>query len=164
MPKTETLTVAAKGELEIVMTRVFDAPRSLVFEAWTKPELIQRWLLGPDGWSMPICEVNLVPGGSYRMVWRKDAGGKEMTSRGTYREVVRPERIVCTETFQDPWYVGESVVTTEFADREGRTEVTMTMKYGSKEARDGVLKSGMESGVAVSYDRLEALLASKSAR
>src|SRR5678816_1374350 len=117
MPKTETLTVAAKAELEIVMTRVFGAPRSLVFEAWTKPELIQRWLLGPHGWSMPICEVNLVPGGSYRMVWRKDSGGKEMTSRGTYREVVRPERIVCTETFEDPWYVGESLVTTEFADR-----------------------------------------------
>jgi uncharacterized protein YndB with AHSA1/START domain len=76
MPKTETLTVAAKGELEIVMTRVFDAPRSLVFEAWTKPELIQRWLLGPDGWSMPICEVNLVP--AARTAWSggKTPGGK----------------------------------------------------------------------------------------
>jgi uncharacterized protein YndB with AHSA1/START domain len=161
MPTTESLTVAAKGDLEIVMTRVFDAPRPLVFEAWTKPELIRRWLLGPDGWSMPICEVDLRPGGAYRMVWRKDFGGKVMTSRGTYREVTRPERIVATETFDDPWYQGESLVTTEFADQKGKTSVTMTMKYASKEARDGVLKSGMDSGVAVSYDRLEALLASK---
>ncbi len=158
MTKTEMLGVEAKGELEILMTRVFDAPRHLVFRAWTKPELIQRWLLGPDGWKMPICEVDLRVGGAYRYVWRKDVDGREMTSRGFFREVVVPERIVCTEAFDDPWYEGESLVTTDFADQGGQTLVTMAMKYSSKETRDAVMKSGMESGVAVSYDRLEAML------
>jgi uncharacterized protein YndB with AHSA1/START domain len=158
MTKTETLNVEAKGELEIVMTRVFDAPRPLVFQAWTKPELIQRWLLGPDGWTMPVCEVDLKVGGAYRYVWRKESGGREMTSGGFFREIVVPTRIVCTEKFEEPWYPGESVVATDFVDQGGQTLVTMTMKYDSKETRDAVMKSGMDNGVAVSYDRLEAML------
>src|SRR5262249_46829008 len=87
-------TIEAEGHLEIVMKRAFDAPRELVFEALTKPELVQRWLLGPDGWSMPVCEIDLRVGGRYRYVWRNDAKDKEMASGGVFREIVPPERIV----------------------------------------------------------------------
>jgi uncharacterized protein YndB with AHSA1/START domain len=115
------MTVTAAGELEIVMTRVFDAPRQMVFDAWTRPELVKRWLLGPDGWSMLVCEIDLRVGGKYRYVWRRDRDGKEMASGGVFREIVAPERIVNTERFEDPWYPGESVVTNEFVERGGRT-------------------------------------------
>src|SRR5262245_49332205 len=97
-----TLQVTTPTEREIVMTRVFNASRGLVFDALTKPELIRRWLLGPDGWSMPVCEVDLRVGGSLRYVWR-NAAGQEMGMRGVFREIVRPARLVHTEVFDDPW-------------------------------------------------------------
>lgn len=155
---TGTLRVTAAGEREIVMTRVFDAPRRLVFDAFTKPELVKRWLLGPSGWSMPVCEIDLKVGGTYRYVWRH-ADGKDMGVRGVYREVVPPERIVHTEAFDDPWYPGESVITTVLVEQGGRTTLTATMLYESRQARDAVLASPMESGVAQSYDRLAEVLA-----
>ena len=142
------------------MTRVFDAPRRLVFDAHTKPELLKRWLLGPDGWSMPICEVDLRIGGRYLYVWRREKDGTEMRSGGVFREIVVPERIVATEQFEDPWYPGEAVNTLTLVEENGKTTLRQTMRYESREARDGVLKSGMESGVETSYDRLEAMLAS----
>ena len=154
------LKVFAQGDREILMTRVFDAPRHLVYDAHTKPELVKRWLLGPDGWSMPVCEIDLRVGGRYRYVWRRDKDGTEMGMRGVYRELVRPERIVATEQFDDPWYPGEAVGTTVFVEKDGRTTLTNTMVYASREARDGILESGMESGVARSYDRLADVLAS----
>ena len=154
--------VTAHGDTEIVMTRSFDAPRELVFEAFTRPELIRRWLLGPDGWSMPECEVDLEVGGRWRYVWRK--GTTTMGSGGVYREIVPPERIVNTEQFDDPWYEGESVVTTTFVEKGGRTTVSMVMAFDTKATRDAVLASGMESGVAVSYDRLDDILAAQSTR
>ena len=153
------LTVTAHGEREIVMTRVFDAPRALVWEAHTKPELVQRWLLGPDGWSMPVCEIDLRVGGKYRYVWRKDSDGTEMGMGGVYREVAAPERIVSTEVFDEAWYPGEAVGTLVLIETDGKTTLTQTMLYVSREARDAILKSPMESGVATSYDRLEAILA-----
>jgi uncharacterized protein YndB with AHSA1/START domain/effector-binding domain-containing protein len=149
------LKTAALGEREIVMTREFDAPRPLLFDAFTKPELVKKWLLGPPGWSMPVCEIDLKVGGKYRYVWKSDTKGTTMAVSGVYREVSAPERIVHTERFDESWYPGECVVTTAFAEQGGGTAVTMTMLFESREARDGVLKSGMESGVAVSYDRLE---------
>lgn len=160
MPKSGDLKLTTRGDREIVMTREFNAPRQLVFDAFTKPELIRRWLLGPDGWSMPICEVDLRVGGKYRYVWRKDEGGQEMGMGGVFREIDRPKRIVNTEVFDEPWYPGEGLNTTEFIEREGKTTVTQTLLYISRDARDGVLKSGMESGVRRSYDRLEEMLAS----
>src|SRR5262249_23895593 len=160
MKSAETLTVEAKGEREIVMTRVFDAPRRLVFEAFTKPELVKRWLLGPDGWSMPLCQIDLRVGGTYRYVWRRDSDRTEMGMGGVYREVVPPEQIVSTEVFDEAWYAGDAVSTLLFVERGGKTIVTQTVLYESREARDGVLKSPMETGVAASYDRLEKLLAS----
>ena len=152
-------TVAASGDFDIVMTRVFDAPRRMVFDAFTKPELVKRWLLGPDGWAMPVCELDPRPGGGIRYVWRRDKDGDEMAMHGTFREVVAPERTVHAEQFDDPWYPGEALVTTVFAEQGGRTTVTMTMHLETREARDGVLKSGMESGVARSYERLDDVLA-----
>jgi len=159
---TGTLKVTTPSEREIAMTRVFDAPRSLVFDAHTKPELVKRWLLGPPGWSMPICEIDLKVGGTYRYVWRKD-DGTEMGMGGVYREIVAPERIVATERFDQSWYPGEAVGTLVLVEQSGKTTVTQTVRYESREARDAVLKSGMERGVAASYDRLAEVLASVEA-
>jgi uncharacterized protein YndB with AHSA1/START domain len=156
---TGALQIKANGDREIVMTRVFDAPRKLVFDAFTKPELLKQWLLGPPGWSMPVCEIDLTIGGRYRYVWRRDTDGTEMGCGGVYREIVPPERLVHTEQFDNPWYPGESLITTVLDEQRGKTTLTATMLYESRDARDGILKSGMESGVAASYDRLAELLA-----
>jgi uncharacterized protein YndB with AHSA1/START domain len=152
------LKVTTRGDREIVMTRIFDAPRNLVFDAFTKPELVKQWLLGPPGWSMPVCEINLRVGGTYRYVWRK-AGVPDMGMGGVYREIVAPERIVATEKFDEAWYPGEAIGTLVLVEKSGKTTVTQTMLYASQEARDGILKSGMEEGVKAGYDRLEELLA-----
>ena len=164
MKSAAPLQLTAPGEREIVMTRVLDAPRQLVFDALTKPELVRRWLLGPPGWSMPVCEIDLRVGGKYRYVWRQDSDGTEMGMGGVYREIVVPERLVTTERFDEAWYPGEAVGTLVLVEQRGRTTVTQTMRYESREARDAVLKSGMESGVTASYDRLADLLASTPAR
>jgi uncharacterized protein YndB with AHSA1/START domain len=156
------LQVSLRGDREIVMTRVFHAPRRLVFEAMTKPELVKKWLLGPPGWTMPVCEIDLRVGGTYRYVWRH-SNGDEMGMGGVYREVAVPERVVATEKFEQAWYVGEAVGTLVLSEQDGKTTVTQTMMYQSREARDGILKSGMASGVAASYDRLEEMLASQGA-
>jgi len=158
-----TLQITTPSDREIAMTRVFDAPRRLVFDAFTKPELVKQWLLGPPGWTMPVCEIDLRVRGQYRYVWRRESSGKEMGMGGVYREIVGQERLVCTELFDEAWYAGESLITTTLVEQGGRTTMTSTMLYVSKEVRDGVLKSGMESGVAASYDRLAELLASTGA-
>ena len=157
MTKTGSLTVTTPSDREIAMIREFDAPRRLVFDALTKPELVQQWLLGPDGWTMPICEIDLKVGGAYRYVWRH-ADGREMGMGGVFREIVKPERIVNTEKFDNPWYEGEAVAVHVLAEKGGKTTYTVTMSYVSQKVRDTILKSGMERGVAVSYDRLAALL------
>jgi uncharacterized protein YndB with AHSA1/START domain len=155
---TQDLKVTAPGDREVVMTRTFSAPRRLVWEAFTKPELVRRWLLGPEGWSMPVCEIDLRVGGKYRYVWRKDKTGTEMGMGGVFREITAPERLVHTEKFDESWYPGEALITTVFAERAGKTLLTQTMLLESKAARDAVLKSGMESGVVVSYNRLDRIL------
>jgi uncharacterized protein YndB with AHSA1/START domain len=152
------LEVTLPSEREIVMTRVLDAPARLVFDAFTKPELIRRWLLGPDGFSMSVCDVDLRVGGKFHYVWRKDDGGKEFGINGTYREIVPPARIVHGENFDEPFHPGEAQVTTAFAEKGGATTVTMTMAFDTREIRDGAIESGMESGVVASYDRLERIL------
>ena len=158
MTNPGNLKLAIRGDREIVITRAFDAPRKLVFDAFTKPELVKQWLLGPDGWSMPVCEIDLKVGGKYRYVWRRDKDGTEMGMGGVYREIVAPERIVATEKFDQSWYPGEAVGTFILTEQGGKTTLTETILYESREARDGVLKSGMEKGVVASYDRLEKLL------
>jgi len=144
------------------MTRVFDAPRALVFDAWTKPELLRRWLGVRAGWSMAVCEVDLKVGGAYRFVWR-GPDGTEMGMRGVYREIVRPERLVATEVFDQPWYPGDALDTTVMVEQGGKTTVKKNVLYATKEARDGVLKTPMSTGVAESYDKLAELLASPPA-
>ena len=157
------LQISTPSDRELAMTRLFDAPRSMVFDAWTKPELLRRWLGVFGSWTFAVCEVDLRVGGKYRFVWRgKD--GNEMAMGGVYREIVRPERIVCTEKFDDPWYEGDAIDTTTFVERGGKTTMTTTVLYESKEIRDAVLKSPMESGVAKSYDKLAEVLAAIPAR
>ena len=158
MTNPGNLKLTTRGDREIVITRAFDAPRKLVFDAFTKPELVKQWLLGPDGWSMPVCEIDLKVGGKYRYVWRRDKDGTEMGMGGVYREIVAPERIVATEKFDQSWYPGEALGTFVLAEQAGKTTLTETILYESREARDGVLKSGMKKGVVASYDRLEKLL------
>jgi uncharacterized protein YndB with AHSA1/START domain len=156
---TGTLEITTPSEREIAMTRAFDAPRSLVFDAWTRPELLKRWLGVRGGWTFAVCEVDLRVGGAYRFVWRGPKGN-EMGMGGVYREIVRPERLVATEKFDDPWYEGEAVDTTVFVEKDGKTTATTTVRYASQEIRDAVLRSPMEKGVAESYDKLDEVLAS----
>lgn len=163
MNYSETFKIEPSGEREIVMTRIFNAPADLVFDALTKPELVKRWLLGPPGWSMPVCEIDLTVGGTYRYVWRNE-DGREMAMGGTYREIVRPDRIVNTEKFDEAWYPGEALITTRLVEKGENTTLTQTMLMVSREARDEVLESGMESGVAVSYDRLDDVLKSSASK
>src|ERR1700683_1189126 len=159
MKNSARFSITAPGDREIVLVRVFAAPRRLVFDAHNQPELVRKWLLGPDGWSMPVCEIDLRAGGKYRYVWRNDSNGREMGMGGVYREVVAAERIIATEVVDDAWYAGEAVDTIPLAELEGKTTLTQTILYNSRETRDAVLKSPMQDGMAMSYDRLEKFLA-----
>ena len=152
------LTLKASSEREIVITRYFDAPRELVFDALTKPELLKRWLWGPSEHSLVICETDLRVGGSFRYVWRF-ADGAEMGMGGVYREIKRPERLAHVELFDEDWTGGEVLVNTTLIEKEVRTLLTMVIEYSSAQARDAVLKSPMEQGISMSYDRLNRLLA-----
>ncbi len=163
MNNTGTLKVTTPTDREIAMTRVFDAPRSLVFDALTKPELLKRWFFGPPGWSLVVCEIDLRVGGAYRFVWRR-ADGTEMGMGGVYREIVPPERFVVTERFDKAWYSGEAVVTQALVEQGGQSTLTLTVRYESREARDTALKTPMEQGMAAAYDRLAELLASLGAQ
>lgn len=151
---SNTFTVSTPSDREIRLTRLFDAPRELVFEVMTEPEHIRRWWGCLDeGFSMVVCEVDLRVGGAYRYSNRTPKG--ELTTfYGVYREITPPERLVFTEIFE-PFPDAESVVTTELADEDGRTRMVLTAIYPSKEVRDIVIASGMEKGAAISYDRLE---------
>ncbi len=160
MKNTGTLKVTTPTDREIVLTRVFDAPRNLVFDAFSKPELLERWF-GPRDWSLIVCEVDLKVGGGFRFVMR-GPDGRYMGMRGVYREITPPERSVHMESFDD--YPGESQVTAVFIEQGGKTTLTATILYPSKEVRDAVINSGMEHGAAESYDKLAELLAETPAR
>jgi uncharacterized protein YndB with AHSA1/START domain len=159
MNRMETMHLATPSEKEIVVTRVFNAPRQLVFDAFTKPELLKRWLFGPGDWTLEVCEVDLKVGGSYRYVWRGPRG-KEMGMGGIHREVVPPERIVATQLFDQDWTNGEAIGTLVLTEQNGKTTLTDTIIYSSREARDMVLKTPMDKGMAAGYDRLEQILES----
>jgi uncharacterized protein YndB with AHSA1/START domain len=150
---SETFEVTTPGEREIRMTRLFDAPRHLVFEAMSRPEHISQWWgrLG-EGYSVPVCEVDLRPGGAWRFVNRHPNG--EAGFHGVYREIAPPERVVFTEIF-DPFPDSESVVTAVLTEENGKTRLTVSCGYPSPEIRDIVLGTGMARGAAISYDRLE---------
>lgn len=154
-----TLKVAPSGERETVVTRIFDAPRSRVFDAWTKPELLGRWF-GPKGWSLVACEVDLTVGGAWRFVVRR-ANGSEIAMRGIYREIERPERLVYSQTFDLEDFPGESLVTMSLVEDRGRTTLTQTALYPSRELRDADV-GPTEHGATESYERLDEYLASIS--
>jgi uncharacterized protein YndB with AHSA1/START domain len=154
---TATLKVTTPSDHEIALIRVFDAPRKMVFDCFTKCALLKRRGLGPRDWTLTGCEIDLQVGGAWRFVMTKDSG-ERMVMGGVYRESVPPQRIVQTEKFEEAWYPGEALNTTTFVEEGGKTTLTVTARYDSQEIRDGVLKSGMEGGVSVSYDRLAELL------
>ncbi len=156
------LTVTTPSDRELLVTRTFDAPRALVWEAMTTPDLLQRWVTGPPGWVMTTCEDDQRAGGSFRWAWSGPAG-EQMVMSGEYREVAAPERCVRTERFEivggPP--MGEQLATLVLTEQGGKTTLTITLLYASKEARDGAAASGMEHGMAAGYDRLEDVLAAK---
>ena len=139
------------SDREVAMTRVVDAPRGLVFDAWTKPEHVPHWMLGPEGWTMPVCEIDLRPGGAWRFVWRR-ADGSEMEMHGVYREVKPPERMVSTESWGGEW--PETINTVTLTEKDGKTTMSQTVLYPSKDARDAAMKTGMKDGASTSFDRL----------
>ena len=151
------LKVTAVGDREVVMTRVLDAPIHMVWDAFTKPELLTRWLGVQGGWTWAVCEMDLRVGGTYRWVWR-GPDGAEMGMGGVYKEIDPPHKLVSTERFDQAWYPGEAVGTVALTEAGGKTTVTHTVRYDTKEARDAVLQSPMEQGVAASYNRLEEIL------
>jgi uncharacterized protein YndB with AHSA1/START domain len=148
-----TVEVTTPSDREVRVTRTFDAPARLIFDYHTKAEHVQKWLLGPPGWSMPICEIDLSVGGRYRYVWRNDDNGTEFGVRGEYREIAAPDRLVHTETMDG--MNGDVLCTQTFVESGARTTMILAMVFASKEARDEALQSGMTDGMAVSYDRLE---------
>ena len=154
---TGGLKVATPADREIVMTRAFDAPRTLVFDAWTDPGQVPLWMLGPEEWTMPVCEVDLRVGGAWHFAWRH-SDGAEMETRGVYREIDPPGRLVTTESWGGDW--PETTNTLVLSEEDGKTTVTLTILYPSKEARDAALRTGMTEGVSASFDRLAGLLAS----
>lgn len=152
---TGATTFTTPSDREIAATRIFDAPRRLVYEAHTNPKHLPNWMLGPEGWTMPVCEIDLRPGGTWHFVWRK-ADGSEMAMRGTYKEVVPPEKVVTTESWGGDW--PETINTLTLTEKDGKTILTSTILYPSKDARDAALKTGMKQGMNVSFDRLAAYL------
>jgi uncharacterized protein YndB with AHSA1/START domain len=157
--KIGKLQISLPSDREITMTRVFDAPRKLVWDALTKPELVKRWLGVQNGWTLAVCEIDLKIGGSYRYVWH-GPNRAEMGMGGVYREIARPERLVATEKFDQSWYAGEAIDTSVLTEKARKTTLTLTVAYQSKEVRDGVINSPMAEGIDRSYDKLEELLAS----
>ncbi len=150
------LTITTPTDREVVMTRVFDAPRSLVFDALTRPELLKRWMEAP-GRSLEVCDIDLRVGGAYRFVWR-GPGRKDVGSRGTYLELAPPGRLVTSESWED-WDAGDTRATTVLVERQGKTTMTLTTLFPSREVRDTVLEAGLKSGAATNYEKLAEVLA-----
>lgn len=155
--------VTAHGDREIRITRDFQAPKRLVFEAWTKPELVRRWLLGPDGWTMPVCTIDFRVGGSYRYEWEKKDIGAKMAMGGTFLAISPPDRIESTELFDDPWYPGGATNTLTLSERAGVTTMAIIVRYQDRATRDAVLQSPMESGLRIGFDRLANILGESAA-
>ena len=154
---SHTFQVTTPSDTEIVLTRLFNAPRQLVFDVMSRPEHVKRWWgnLG-EGYSVPVCEIDFRVGGKWRFVNAHPRG--EAAFHGVYREIDEPGRIVFTEIFE-PFPDAESVVASLLTEENGKTRLTATCTYPSKEVRDMVIGTGMEKGAAASYDRLEDLTA-----
>jgi uncharacterized protein YndB with AHSA1/START domain len=163
MKNTGTLSVTTPTDREIVVTRVFNAPRRMVWDAMSKPELIRRWLFGPPGWTMTVCDDDARTGGSFHWAW-SGPNGEQLAMRGAYREVVPQERIVRTESFEMGCanQAGEQLCTMTLTEQGGKTHLKLVIAYPSREACDGALASGMDRGMQAGYDRLEEMLSSNA--
>lgn len=155
--------VTLPSDTEVRVARTFEAPADLVWRAYTEPALMQRWLLGPPGWSMPVCEMDLRVGGRFRWRWRNNEDGKEFGFTGAFKEIEPPKKIVHSE-FYDPGDIGGSMgegmlVTVTFDEQAGQTTMTTTIAFTSKEDRDLALSTGMTDGMEMSYRLLDSLLA-----
>lgn len=159
MKQSNELTLTTEGDREIKIVREFNAPRQLIYDCHTKEELVRKWLLGPPGWTMPVCEIDARVDGKYRYVWRKSAG-EEMGMGGVFKELAEPERIVNTQLFDQDWTGGETLGTTVLTETSGRTKLEQTVLYPSKEAREAALSTGMTQGMEMGYQKLDALLES----
>jgi uncharacterized protein YndB with AHSA1/START domain len=155
----DTVEVVTPSDTEIRMLRSFDAPRDLVWEAWTNPKLVPKWLLGPEDWAMPVCEIDLRVGGQWHYLWRH-TDGRSLEMRGRYLEIARPERLVSTESWGADW--PETVNTLVLEEDGGVTIATQTIRCESRDDRDARLKTGMADGVEMSYQHLQDLLRSRS--
>ena len=154
---TDSFKATTPSDREIVLTRLFDAPRHLVFEAMTRPEHVRRWWgILDEHHSVTVCEIDLRPGGTWRFAGRGPRG--DYGFHGVYREVAPPDRVVFTEIF-DPFPDVESVVTSTLTEEGGKTRLTATCLYPDKQVRDMVLGTGMARGAGISYDRLEDVVA-----
>ena len=151
----ENNTALESTKSEFLMTRIFDAPRDLVFKSWTERERLMHWW-GPKGFTMRACRIDLRPGGAWHFVWRQP-DGTEMGMRGVYQEIVPPERLVSTESWGGDW--PETLNTLALSEEDGKTTITSRVLYPSKEARDAALKTGMQEGASESFDRLAEYLA-----
>ena len=152
MASSATASVTLPADDQILIVREFDAPRELVFRAWTEPDLVRQWWHAGRG-EMTVCEIDLRPGGSWRYVM-VTPDGTEVAFHGEYREVAPGERIVQTEIY-DPFPDAAAVDTLEFEDLDGRTRVTMLVQHQLKEHRDAHVGSGMEDGLQDALDLLE---------
>jgi uncharacterized protein YndB with AHSA1/START domain len=156
-PSTLSTTFTTPSDRELVATRVFDAPPSRIWDAHTRPEHVKQWMLGPEGTTMPIAEMEVRPRGTWHYVWR-NPDGSEIEMNGLYREIVPGERLVQTENWGGDW--PETVHTLELTERDGKTTARTTVVYPSKQARDAALGTGMREGWSESYDRLDRYLRS----
>ncbi len=149
--RSGAMSFATPSDLEVVVTRFVEAPAEHVFDAWTVPGQVTRWMLGPPGYTMPVCEIDLRPGGAWHFVWR-GPGGRTLEMDGEYRELVRPERIVSIERWGAPW--PETLNVFEFDEDDDGTTITCTVVYPTKRARDAAIETGMKEAMADSFERL----------
>jgi uncharacterized protein YndB with AHSA1/START domain len=158
-PAKNRAVVERRSDRELVITRTFHGPARIVFDAWTKPELLKRWWAPASmGVSLFSCEVDLRVGGRYRFAFGHDPK-QEMVFSGTYTEVVPPSRLVFTQLFEPMRSAGEAIVTATFAERGGKTELTLHQLFPSKEVLDATIASGMERGMQITMDQLDELVA-----
>jgi uncharacterized protein YndB with AHSA1/START domain len=156
-----TLQLTKPSDRELQIKRMFAAPRERVFAAFTEPELLKRWLFGKPGGTLAVCEVAVKAGDSFRYVWR-DPDGSEMGMSGVCLEIKRPERIVATEKWDQPWYPGAATGTITLTEEGGVTTLTQTLRYESQAARDMILETMIEHAMALGYERLAELLKSQT--
>jgi uncharacterized protein YndB with AHSA1/START domain len=167
MPAPAQVTLPSDREVRV--TRQFNAPRQLVYDAHTKPELVRKWQVGYPGWDMPVCEMDVRVGGKYKWQWKNQEDGKQFGFFGDFTEVNAPSRIA-HEQYYDPGDMDYSmpvgdpcIVSVDLTEQNGVTTLVCTMKFASKEARDGAVATGMTDGMEYSYTRLDDMFKAEAA-